>query len=224
MRTILPLFGRSPFGALQKHMEKVAETWSHLRPFFDAFLAGDAERSREIRKLVLKLEHEADLVKNDIRDHLPRSLFLMVDRRDLLALLHQQDSLADLCEDLVVVASLREELVLPEALRPGLLRIVDQTLDACRAAQELIEQLDELVEASFGGPEAERVLEMIQRIGQLEYEVDKSIYTFARELFRHEDELGPVPLMLWQKILQLLGDLANRAEGIGDDLRLMLYR
>ncbi len=224
MRTIGPLFGRSPFGPLKQHMEKVAETWAHLRPFFEAFLAGRGERCREIRKIVLKLEHEADLVKNDIRDHLPRSLFLMVDRRDLLALLHEQDSLADLCEDIVVVASLREQLSLPETLQPGLLRIVDQALDACAAARELIGQLDGLVEASFGGPEAERVLEMIRRIGQLEYEVDKSIYSFARELFRHEETLGPVALMLWQKILQLLGDLANRAEGIGDDLRLMLYR
>jgi predicted phosphate transport protein (TIGR00153 family) len=224
MRSFLGIMGRSPFGPVQKHMEKVHETWSQLRPFFDAFLSGDAEQCRVLRKSILKLEHEADLVKNDIRDHLPKSFFLMVDRRDLLSLLHHQDKLADLCEDIVVVASLREELVIPEDLKPALLAGLDQALATCATAHEIVDQLDELVEASFGGREAERVLGLIHEVGQQEYEVDKSLYTLAKEMYRREQALGAIPLMLWQKILELIGGLANASESIGDHLRLMLYR
>lgn len=224
MRVILDLFGQSPFRALQRHMDKVLETVDEARPFFEAFLAGDRERAREIRKRILKLEHEADLVKNEIRDRLPKSYFLPVDRRDLLALLHQQDRLADLCEDIVIVATLKAELTLPADLHPAVLAEVDLALVACRTAQEIIGRLDELLEASFGGEEAEKVVELIDRVGAEEHEVDKHAYTTARELFAREQELGAVNLGLWQKLLELIGKLANAAESIGDQVRLMLSR
>ncbi|RMG43729.1 MAG: TIGR00153 family protein [Acidobacteria bacterium] len=218
------LFGRSPFGPLQQHMEKVRATLDQLRPFFEALLAGDRERARELRKAIMKLEHEADLVKNDIRDHLPISYFMPVDRRDLLSLLHQQDRLADLCEDLVIVATLRADLTLPEQFHAGFRLVLDKTEVACATAQEIIGQLDELLAASFGGPEAEKVIELIQRVGREEHEVDKAIYELARALYGAEQELGVVGLLLWQKILELVGDLANASEAIGDQIRLMISR
>ncbi len=224
MRTILDLFGQSPFRALQRHMDTVLEPVDQVRPFFEAFLAGDAEKARTIRKRILKLEHEADLVKNEIRDHLPKSYFLPVDRRDLLALLHQQDRLADLCEDIVIVATLKADLTLPRDLHPAILEEVDLSLEACVLAREVIERLDELLETSFGGEEAARVIELIDRVSAKEHEVDKHAYTTARQLFVREQELGAVDLGLWQKLLQLVGRLANAAESIGDHVRLMLSR
>jgi len=224
MRSILPLFGRSPFSALQRHMEKVEETLERLEPFFAAFLEGDSARTREIRKEILKREHEADKIKNEIRDHLPKSYFLPVDRRDLLSLLHQQDRLADLCEDIVIVATLREDLSLPPDLREHVREVLGRTRQASHTARRIISQLDELLEASFGGPEADAVLELIHQVGLEEHEVDKAIYTLAKELYRREEELGAVRLMLWQKLLELIGQIANAAESIGDQVRLMLSR
>jgi len=224
LRTILPIFGRSPFKPFQAHMEKVRETMAGLDPFFRVLLAGDRERVREIRKRITKLEHEADLLKNDIRDNLPKSFFMPVDRRDLLNLLHQQDTLADTCEDLVIVATLRDPLPLPAPLHEPLLALLGQSIATSEVACEIIDRLDELLESSFGGPEADAVLERIGRVGQLEYEVDKAAYTLAKEFFRREDEIGPSPLMLWQKVIELIGRLANAAEAVGDHVRLMLVR
>ncbi|GAB4373470.1 MAG: TIGR00153 family protein [Acidobacteriota bacterium] len=224
MRVILDLFGRSPFHALQGHMEKVLEPVSELHGFFEAFLGGDTERAREVRKRILKLEHEADLVKNEIRDHLPKSYFLPVDRRDLLALLHQQDKLADLCEDIVIVATLKADLRLPADLHGAVLKEIDLALEACSTAREIIGRLDELLETSFGGAQADEVVKLIDRVGAQEHEVDKHAYTTARELFAREGEIGAVDLSLWQKLLELIGGLANAAESIGDQVRLMLSR
>jgi len=224
MRNILPIFGRSPFRPLRQHMDKVQETLGHLRPFFEAFLADDRETARELRKSIMKLEHEADLIKNDIRDHLPRSYFMPVDRRDLLGLLHQQDTVADLCEDIVIVATLRERLPLPEDVRERFLGLVDEAVETCLQASRLDEELDKLLSSSFGGPEADNVVEMINEISQHEFEVDKAAYTLAQELYRREDIMGPTVLLLWQKLIELVGRLANAAEAIGDQIRLMLYR
>jgi len=223
MRNFLP-FGRSPFGPIKIHMEKVHATARELRPFFDAFLADDDETATAIRKRILKLEHEADLAKNELREHLPKSYFLPVDRRDLLELLHTQDGIADAAEDIVVVATLRDPLSLPADLQPGLVKILDMSLDVCEQAVAVVADLDDLFAASFGGAEADAVLEKVARIGAAEHEVDKEIYRYAKELYRREQDLGTTSLLLWQKILELIGRIPNKAESVGDHLRLMMVR
>ncbi len=223
MRSILPILGKSPFGAIQTHMDKVYETAEVLPSFFEALFSRNPESTRELRKKILQMEHEADLLKNDIRDNLPKSLFLPVDRRDILSLLHHQDGIADLSEDIVIVATLKEDLVLPEDLRPPFLDIVTHALSTCKKARKLIGEMQNLLASSFTGEQAEHVLGMIDGIGATEYEVDKKVYVLAKVLYNREEELGTSSLLLWEKMMLLVGRLANNAESIGDHLRLMLY-
>ena len=223
MRNIFPILGKSPFGPIQDHMDKVYETATVLPSFFEAFLSGDEEKTTEIRKTILKMEHEADLLKNDIRDNLPKSYFLPVDRRDLLSLLHHQDAIADLAEDIVIVATLQENLVLHPDLKAPFLEILDHSLKTCKKAKKLVGEMQNLLASSFGGDEASTVLDMIDSIGAAEYKVDKLVYAFSKEMYRREEEIKVTSLLLWQKMLQLVGRLANSAESVGDHLRLMLY-
>ena len=223
MRNFFPILGKSPFGPIQTHMDKVYETAMVLPSFFDAFLSGDKEKTTEIRKAILLMEHEADLLKNDIRDNLPKSMFLPVDRRDLLSLLHHQDAIADLAEDIVIVATLQDNLVLPEDLQAPFLVVLNQSLKTCKKARKMVGEMQNLLASSFGGDEATTVLGMIDSIGEAEYQVDKQVYVLAKEIYRREEEIGVTSLLLWQKMLQLVGRLANSAESVGDHLRLMLY-
>src|SRR3989344_2456887 len=100
MLTIARLFGKSPFAPLQTHMEKVSSCMSELPYLFKAILVQDQEAISDIAAKISKLEHEADLTKNDIRNHLPKSLFLLVDREALLEILSLQDALADQAEEI----------------------------------------------------------------------------------------------------------------------------
>ncbi|MGB1884023.1 MAG: DUF47 family protein, partial [Gammaproteobacteria bacterium] len=84
MRNILRIFGRSPFIPLQIHMEKVGNCVDRIPDILTAYRAGDERAVRELSDSISKLEHEADLIKHDIRDNLPRSFFLPVARNDLL--------------------------------------------------------------------------------------------------------------------------------------------
>ena len=98
---IAGLFGRSPFQPTQQHMEAVEKCAAEVIPLFEALLAADGEAVAERKRRIFSLEHEADEIKNQIRAHLPKSFFMPVDRRDLLDLLHAQDSIADTaqCDD-----------------------------------------------------------------------------------------------------------------------------
>ena len=84
MRSIAGVFGRSPFRPLAQHTEKVNDTVQLVRPLMEAFLAGDWAKTDELYVRISKLEHKADVLKSEIRDRLPKSLFLPVDRGEAL--------------------------------------------------------------------------------------------------------------------------------------------
>ena len=90
MLTIARLFGKSPFPPLQTHMDKVIFCIGELPNLFKAFLEQGGDVIQKIGQKISQLEHEADLTKNDIRNHLPKSLFLPLEfipeiREDLSA-------------------------------------------------------------------------------------------------------------------------------------------
>jgi predicted phosphate transport protein (TIGR00153 family) len=223
MRSILGLFGKSPFGPLTHHAEWVHETVVRIRPLFEAFAAEDWERTEEIYEEISELEHKADMIKNDIRDHLPKSMFMPVDRGDILIFLREQDRIADAVEDLGVLLTMRRTPT-PPALRDGLFELVDAVIRTSEAWYETSRELPMLQEASFTGPEVTRVLEQINRVSELELEADDKQAAITKELFEHEEEIGPVSVMLWFNIFRVLGAVANHAENTGDFLRLMLAR
>ena len=57
---------------------------------------------------ISEYEHSADITKNEIRNNLPRGLFLAINRTDLLEILSLQDSIADKAEDLGIIMTLKE--------------------------------------------------------------------------------------------------------------------
>ena len=223
VRSILQLFGKSPFGPLQSHMRKVHECASQVGPLFNALLAGDSARVESIAHDLSRLEHEADEIKNGIRANLPKSIFLPVDRGDLLDLLGVQDAIADHAEDLGILLRMRP-LTVPPALRGPLPELVAKATAVTDEADRLMEELDELVEASFSGPEAGKVMSIIDNLGVLEHECDLVQWKFAHLVFTIEKDLTAGELWMWLKLGNKLGDLANAGENVGKRLSLMLHK
>lgn len=223
MRTILDLFSRSPFGALLQHAGRVHETVDLVRPLFDAYLAEEWEKTEEIYGRISKLEHKADVLKNEIRDHLPRSIFLPVDRGDVLRFLKQQDGIADAAEDLGVMLTLRRS-PLPEALKPMVREFVDASVRASELLMEVAQELSQVIESSFRRADVEHVLEMVDRINTQEWEADKLQWRLSRAMLAAEAEMDAVTILLWMRIIEVIGEIANRAENTADMLRLMMAR
>lgn len=223
MHTIVSLFGRSPFGPLAQHAARVRETVELIRPLIDAFLAMDRAETRRIYEQISKLEHKADIAKNDIRDHLPKSLFMPVDRGDVLLFLREQDRIADRAEDLGVLLTMRATPA-PAGLTPDVHALVEASLTTAHAWLDLATNLPKLEEASFSGPEVDRVLDQIGGISNLEWEADKAQAAASSALFEFEQEIGAVSVVLWMRILEVLGSVADHAENTADLLRVMLAK
>lgn len=223
MRTFAALFGKSPFGPLAQHAERVCETVSLIDPLFEAFLGGRPEETRQIYEQISKLEHRADIIKNDIRDHLPKSLLMPVDRGDVLLFLKEQDRLADRAEDLGVVLTMRPTPA-PASLHASVRALVAAVLEAANEWFRLAAGLQTLEDASFAAPEVARVMDQIKRISDLEWEADKRQAEAGTVLFRHEQELDAVSVVLWMRIHRVLGSVADHAENTADLLRVMLAK
>ena len=161
--------------------------------------------------------------KNGIRDNLPPSLFMPVDRRDLLDVLHTQDSVADDCEDLGILLTMRE-MTVPESLRDPLTQLVKGAVGVAEEAAVMMDRLDELVEAAFSGPESENVHKIIDRIEDMEHDCDIVQANFGRAVFAAESEMTAGELWLWLRIGQKVGSLANSAEKVGKRLQLLLHK
>jgi len=216
------LFARSPFGPMQTHMEAVVACTQLLPELFDALYAGKSEEIRSVAQKISQAESHADEVKNDLRSQLPSTLFMPVDRRDILEILAVQDAIADKTEDVGVLLTLRD-LQIPDGFEPLLRDLVQRVMETVQQGQRLNKELDTLVEAGFSGPEAQRLQDLIAELCRAEHEADKVQDQLARKLFCM-DELSAPEFALWNRVIQTTGAIADRAETMGNRLRLLLAR
>jgi len=223
MRTIFELFGKAPFEPLAKHGEADDDVIAEIRLLVEALLAQKWTEAKAVSERISRMEHQADQLKAEIRDNLPRSLFLPVDRGDLLRLLKEQDAMADAVEDLAVLITMRETHV-PDALKPRIRDLVEEVTEAARTWLTISELLPQLQEAAFTGPEVRKVLDLVHTLGEQEWRSDQVGAQLGRETVLLEEELGAVSLTFIMRIGQKLSDVANHAETSGDMVRLMLAK
>jgi len=220
---IASLFAHSPFKPVQKHMAVVAECVAEVPALFEALIANDQAGIEKSKDFIFTKEHEADAIKNDLRAHLPKSMFMPVDRRDLLDLLGMQDSIADTAQDIAGLL-VERDMQVPPGMADDLRALVARCVDAVNQAGVVIAELDELVETGFGGREAETVAGMIEKLNLIEDDTDKLGMALSKALFAQEDSLKPVAVIFWYELIQWIGDLADYAEKVGDRLRLLIAR
>ncbi|AEB56441.1 phosphate transport regulator [Ectopseudomonas mendocina] len=217
------LFGRSPIGPMQQHIAKAHECAANLVPFFEAVMAEDWAKVEQVQQEMSRLEHEADKLKKSVRLHLPKSLFLPVPRSDLLELLSVQDKVANRAKDIAGLM-LGRQMAIPQALQPLVRTYVQRSVDASAQALKAMNELDELLETGFAGREAVLVENLIEELGSIENDTDRLQIEVRRNLFKLEKDLPPVDVMFLYQIIDWIGDVADRAQRVGNRLEQLLAR
>ncbi len=226
MKTTNPLaklVRKSPFKQLQEHMRAVFSCVSMLPPIFDALKKRETDQVFEFATEISECESKADRIKNEFRLHMPKTLFLPVDRRDLLALLNEQDGIADDVEKISQILTSRD-MAVPKEIKTCLDELLEATMEISSKAKLMIEELDELVQVGFGGREHDKVIEMIGGVRRSEHSIDQIQYRIKRALFAVEDYLNPVSVVFWYQIIEIIGNISDRAENMSDRLLLFLSK
>lgn len=221
MNVFRNLFAKSPFSPLQSHMEKVAVCVQKIEEIFEAYYDKDYDKMDSIARELSQLEHAADLTKNEIRNNLPKGLFLAVNRGDLLEILSLQDTLADRAEDIGVLMTLKQLQPL-KGIRKELKPFLDKNLQAVRHAHNIIQEIDELLEASFGGKEAEKVRAMVEEVAYMEHEADMLQRALLKKFYNMDDAIPYTSFTLWIHILQAIASLGNNSEKLANRVRMLL--
>lgn len=220
---IFKVFGRSPIRPLLDHMKAVHACVQQLTPFFQAVMNQNWEEAEIHREKVVKLEHEADELKRDLRLHLPRGLFMPVQRSDILELVTRQDMLANKAKDITGIV-IGRKIQIPETVSPVYLAFLSCSVDAAKHAYEAIGELDELSEVGFSGKEIQIIEGMVNRLHKIERESDKLEITVRQGIFDLEPKLPPVNVMFLYKIIEWTGDIAGYAQRVGDGLQILIAR
>jgi len=208
---------------MQEHMKVAAQAATEVQGYMAAVIAGDWDLATTLGKHINDLEDEADDIKRKIRLSLPRSLFMPVSRSDLLELLQAQDRIANLAKHIVGLTSSRR-MSIPAALAPAMEALVEAAVKPANVALEALNELDELITTGFSGKEVELVSAMISRLDAVEHAADIKEAELTRLLYSLEKSLDPVDVMFLYRLIEWIGDLADKSQTVGNRMLYLIAR
>ena len=214
---------KSPFAGLLEHMNKVRECIDVLKEGLKEYYEGRFDRFSEVAKRVSELEHEADLIKGNIRAHLPRFILMPVDRGQFQWLLREQDAILDHAENLAEMLDMRHTKI-PKELKDLFVEHMEKVMETVRAMEEAMERFKVLLETSFATKERDLVKEKIHEVHRKEWEADQIKYKLTREIYRIEKKLKPMDEYHLLKIADWVDDIADHAENVADLIRSMIAK
>jgi predicted phosphate transport protein (TIGR00153 family) len=217
------IFGSSPVSPLQTHMSKVYKCASELIPLFNAVINEDWDEVSRLQQKISDLEKDADVLKKELRLNLPKGLFMPVSRQDLLEVLLMQDRIANKAKD-IAGTIVGRHMILPEIIHEDYIRFVERCVAACKQAKKAINELDELVATGFSGQEINIVTDMITKLDDIESDTDNLQSAIRLQIFEIENDLPPIEVMFLYKIIEGTGEIADKSQGVGSRLQLMLAR
>jgi predicted phosphate transport protein (TIGR00153 family) len=226
MKRILKLFRKlayqyPSFDLLERHAEKVCETVEELTEEVEAYLEGREAAGRSAR--VFELEHEADLLKFQLRGTLPRSdSFMPVARSDLLDFLWQQDNIADDAQDVAgLLPLLRVEL--PPEMVAKWREFLEVLLKGAEVYCQMTQELKRLLERGFREKEDAPIMRLLNEVNEIEHRADMIERELIAMIYKREDldSFGKYHLI---QVLLKLGGVLDHMENAAGRIRIMAAR
>lgn len=213
MNVLSGLLGPDPGQYIGEHVEVVRQCADDLHKAIGFWLEGDYDQLKLTAKQIMKIENDADRIRERSTRAYRSFYFLGFSRENFNSLMFAQDGIANAVEDLMFILTVRRTQV-PEPLQEPLKALYTQVHAILDLTLELNDNFRLCQESGYGGPIVEEMLQQIKRIGKLEWETDKRLYKFAQALYEHEDSIDPVSIMMLAEITKKLSEIANAAEQV----------
>ncbi len=220
---VVDTFRRSPFEGLYLHSDKIRECIATLQKALKSYVDGNYDEFKVLAARVSALEGEADEIKGNIRNHLPKFIFMPVDKGYFLMLLREEDAILDHAEDAAMWLDFRHTPI-PESIKADFTAHVDKVVECVALLQKAMENLRDLLETSFSRKEREQTKKIIHEIHIKEYEADMIERALTKKIFALEKELDPISIFHLIKEVDLIAQIANHAENAGDRIRAMIAK
>ncbi len=203
----------SPFDGLNKHSNLIKRAMNEFKKGVQLYSDGEFEKAEECFDKVSKIEHEADLIKIQIRENLPRFIFMPITRDDFLTLLKEADSILDYAEDVSVLLPMREE-ELPAIVKEDFKKFSVKVFQSVEQFEEMMNIFTELLKSSFSKKTKDRAKELQVELSDREHEADRIEKRISKELFNYEK--NPLTAVHLLKVVDRMDSIADHAENVGD--------
>ncbi len=101
---------------------------------------------------------------------------------------------------------------------------MQRSVDAAAQALKAMNELDELLETGFAGREVTLVENLIEELDRIEHDTDTLQIKLRSDLFKLEKDLPPINVMFLYQIIEWIGDVADRAQRVGNRLEQLMAR
>lgn len=223
LSTVFSMFAKSPIRPIQEHMATALSCARELLPFIEDLIRDDWDAAVVHEQLIVRLSHEADNLKREIRIQLPKGVLLPVPRSDLLRLLYIQAEIPKIAKSIATLM-LSRKMTIPKPIIESFGHYLHSAIEASIQANKAINELDELLETGFSGSEIELVEHMIVKLDKLDAETNVLQSELRTSLFGLERDLNPVDVVFLYKVIEWVGRLADQAQLVGDQLQILLTR
>lgn len=220
VRSVADVFGYSPFGDLHRHAELCGKAVEKLTEQFRYCKERNCEMVLKLEKEIDNLEYQADLIKQEIRAHVTKSLLMPVDRQDLLNFLKMQDQIIDNCEHVTHMISYKL-LEVPENIWDLIFELLSRVRETVMEYENLVDHFKGLLESSFSKSEVNKTLDHVPVIEELEHKCDKIQIKIHREIFNSKSD-NVLDLILLNEIIVKVGEIANSTARAASIFRTMI--
>jgi len=209
------------FRGIQEHAEKVKECAWVFQQAFECHVNVQCELFETHRNEVIRMESEADTIKNRIRAYLPQEILMPVNKVLLLKYVKEQDGVLDAVVGALAWISYRNREFIPADLHKDFFLLVDAVMDP-------FEEISRMVAAAmkyfqrFSEDRRNKVKEIIRTIRKQEHEADKVEEMIIQKAFASVTD--PITLFHVIRLAETIGTIADHAENAGDIMRAMLAR
>ena len=113
-------------------------------------------------------------------------------------------------------------MAIPESMAEIVLEYAETAVATSAQALKAINEMDELLSTGFRGRELILVEGLIEELDDLENKNDKLQIAVRAKLFKLESKLSPIDVMFLYRIIDGIGELADRAQKVGSRMQLLI--
>ncbi len=150
-----------------------------------------------------EIEHNADLAKHVIMNHLVKEFLPPIEREDITSLSQEIDDVTDSVEDVLLYISMYNI----KTLRPEVLEFTELISSCCRSMHEALVEFQHFKNSKI-------LHDKIIEINRLEEVGDGLYFNIMSNLYSSSKD--PIELMTWTEILHRLEKCCDNCEDVAD--------
>lgn len=219
-----PFFGllatNSPLEGLVEHYQKISECIELIDEALKCYITGGSCRQmEELAEAVNAVESQADRIKRRVRNHLPRQMFMAIDKTLFLQYTNKQDNILDSAQDALNWLAMRH-LKIESKYQPTLVDLTDGVKQSATLLGPALNSTIDLLNGKTIDRNATK--DTYRLVREAKTAVRSTATELTREVYNSDIDFKDIYQFI--HFVDCLNDMSHNASSCVDVLRAMIAR